>query len=263
MGPLHFYYDSIHQKVPSYTGKVEAHPDRQKLELLLELVYKPKQRFIERLILESFKDIKARHKQEMVKLILQHDLSPSDAIESMLSITGLGASAADAGRAFVELCRHLSSQDPHLVSKMIADHLNRNEDEIHPLIVSFLSQFGDLDPDDLIGGVCDRLMPEHVAPVADPRSVLFLTMHGSKGLTKKTVMLPGLEDSWLPGDSLGSELEEKKRLFYVALTRATDNLLITYPRTRARGDPLNYNAQGSGKVSHFVIRAGIPDVYHD
>lgn len=259
---LAFYYESIQPDVPSYTGRAEYHPTRLRLALLLELVCNPHQRFTERLILELFAAIKPRHKLEMVRLILQHDISPSEAMDRLISAGVLSGTAVAAGQAFVELCHSLSSQDPHLIANALAGHLGHEPEELRPLVVDLLNQLGETDQDDLINAICDRMLPEFVSPTENRRSVLFLTMHGSKGLTKKTVVLPGLEHAWLPGEASGADLEEKKRLFYVAITRATDNLLITYPSTRARGDPLNYDAKGRSRVSQFVEQAGIPDIYH-
>jgi len=88
-------------------------------------------------------------------------------------------------------------------------------------------------------------------------------MHGSKGLTRKTVVMPGLEDAWLPGPAESEDLKEKQRLFYVALTRATDEVLVTFPRTRSRGDPLNYAAPGRGQASRFLAQCGITSQYQD
>ena len=83
-------------------------------------------------------------------------------------------------------------------------------------------------------------------------AVELLTLHSSKGLTRRYVILPGLEHCWLPGDAVGADLEERKRLFLVGITRATEFLLITYPRTRARGDSLNYPAAGRRELSTFA-----------
>ena len=87
-------------------------------------------------------------------------------------------------------------------------------------------------------------------PPIDSKAIEFLTIHGAKGLTKNTVIMPGLEDSWLPGAYEGPELEEKQRLFYVAITRATDNVLITYPVKRSRGDQLNSSSRRKFQKSH-------------
>ncbi|MCH8149306.1 MAG: hypothetical protein IH987_15205 [Planctomycetes bacterium] len=75
--------------------------------------------------------------------------------------------------------------------------------------------------------------------------------------------MPGLEDAWLPGQATGADLEERKRLFYVALTRATDKVLITYPRMRAPGDPLNYQTPGRRETCRFVTVSGVNPVYRD
>ena len=259
---LSFYYERIKPNVSSYTKIAEIHPIRQQLALLLELVCNPNQRFIERLILDTFAAIKPRHKLEMVRLVLQHDVSPSEAIEQLISASVLSGTAVTAGQRFIELCHSLSSQDPHRISNILADHLRREPEELRPFVEDLLNRCGEIDQEDLINTICDRALPEYALPTENRHSVLFLTIHGSKGLTKKTVVLPGFEHAWLPGGSSGADLEEKKRLFYIAITRASDNLLITYPRTRARGDPLNYRTPGRGRVSRFVKQSGIHDVHH-
>jgi DNA helicase-2/ATP-dependent DNA helicase PcrA len=88
-------------------------------------------------------------------------------------------------------------------------------------------------------------------------------MHSSKGLTKHTVVMPGLEDAWLPGNAADEALQERMRLFYVALTRATDRVLITYPQTRSPGDPLNFPFPGRGEVSRFVPASRIRTQFHE
>ena len=88
-------------------------------------------------------------------------------------------------------------------------------------------------------------------------------MHGSKGLTRHTVVMPGLEGAHLPGNARTEEIPERQRLYYVALTRATDHVLITVPKTRARGDPFNFPAPGRGEPSPFVAQSGIRPTYRD
>ncbi len=58
---------------------------------------------------------------------------------------------------------------------------------------------------------------------AGPR---FMTMHASKGLEFGTVIIAGVSDRVIPDRS--SDLEEERRLFYVALTRAKRNLFLVY-----------------------------------
>ncbi|MCX7678084.1 MAG: ATP-dependent helicase [Spirochaetes bacterium] len=52
----------------------------------------------------------------------------------------------------------------------------------------------------------------------------FLTMHASKGLEFETIIIVGISDSIIPDPS--SELEEERRLMYVALTRAKEQCYI-------------------------------------
>lgn len=67
-------------------------------------------------------------------------------------------------------------------------------------------------------------------------SVVLITMHNTKGLEFDTVFVVGLEDEIIPGvpDVVSSELEEERRILYVALTRARRNLYMYYARRRMR-----------------------------
>ena len=83
--------------------------------------------------------------------------------------------------------------------------------------------------------------------------VLLLTAHNAKGLEFDAVVVAGLEEGLFPhGSALEdeAELEEERRLFYVAITRARDEVLLTAAATRRRfgalGGPLG------GQVSRFV-----------
>jgi DNA helicase-2/ATP-dependent DNA helicase PcrA len=80
--------------------------------------------------------------------------------------------------------------------------------------------------------------------------VLLLTAHNAKGLEFPVVIVAGLEEGLFPhGVSSVDEdgLEEERRLFYVALTRAADEVLLTAAAYRRRFD----GARG-GQVSRFV-----------
>lgn len=71
----------------------------------------------------------------------------------------------------------------------------------------------------------------------DPNRISLMTIHASKGLEFKSVMLVGLEENLFPSQlSLNSrvELEEERRLFYVAITRAERFLTISYAAMRYR-----------------------------
>lgn len=63
-----------------------------------------------------------------------------------------------------------------------------------------------------------------------------LTMHGAKGLEFSSVFLPDLNEGVIPGKNAKStkELEEERRLLYVAITRARDSLYLYYTQERNR-----------------------------
>jgi DNA helicase-2/ATP-dependent DNA helicase PcrA len=73
----------------------------------------------------------------------------------------------------------------------------------------------------------------------DPTDHLVLsTIHQAKGLEWSRVFIPRLVEESFPGNrALGEEggEDEERRIFYVAVTRAMDELYLTYPMTLARG----------------------------
>jgi DNA helicase-2/ATP-dependent DNA helicase PcrA len=75
-------------------------------------------------------------------------------------------------------------------------------------------------------------------------AVVLMTVHNAKGLEFPFVIVTGLEDGTFPHRSSFTEdfgLEEERRLFHVALTRAKEEVLITYARERFTGRRSNLN----------------------
>lgn len=67
--------------------------------------------------------------------------------------------------------------------------------------------------------------------------VTLMTIHGAKGLEFKNIYIVGLEEDLFPSQMMLSsraDLEEERRLFYVAITRAQKKLFISYALTRYR-----------------------------
>jgi DNA helicase-2/ATP-dependent DNA helicase PcrA len=66
-------------------------------------------------------------------------------------------------------------------------------------------------------------------------SVTMMTIHSAKGLEFKHVFLVGLEEDLFPSQMMlasQSDLEEERRLFYVAITRAEKRLYVSYSESR-------------------------------
>jgi DNA helicase II / ATP-dependent DNA helicase PcrA len=71
----------------------------------------------------------------------------------------------------------------------------------------------------------------------DPEKVTLMTIHMAKGLEFKYVYIVGLEEDLFPSQMMLSsraDLEEERRLFYVAITRAQKRLYLSYALTRYR-----------------------------
>ncbi|GHV57982.1 DNA helicase [Bacteroidia bacterium] len=65
--------------------------------------------------------------------------------------------------------------------------------------------------------------------------VTMMTIHSAKGLEFKNVFVVGLEEHLFPSERCMQnprEIEEERRLFYVALTRAEENVFLTYAKNR-------------------------------
>jgi DNA helicase-2/ATP-dependent DNA helicase PcrA len=78
----------------------------------------------------------------------------------------------------------------------------------------------------------------------DADVVKLMTIHAAKGLEFPVVFVGGMEENLFPNAmSINSreELEEERRLFYVAVTRAKKKLYLTYANTRYRFGQLQQN----------------------
>jgi DNA helicase-2/ATP-dependent DNA helicase PcrA len=76
---------------------------------------------------------------------------------------------------------------------------------------------------------------EQTATAEDTEMVTLSSVHQAKGLEWKVVFVIWMADGMFPSNrSLESEdaIEEERRLFYVAVTRAKDELYLTYPSLR-------------------------------
>ncbi len=85
---------------------------------------------------------------------------------------------------------------------------------------------------------------------ADADAAVLMTMHAAKGLEFPVVLLPGFEDGIFPGYQTmfdPVELEEDRRLCYVAVTRAREELYITRAKSR-----MLYGQTNRNPASRFI-----------
>jgi len=149
-------------------------------------------------------------------------------------------------------------------------------------LTSFLSIFKEIDTDDTVDKIIDRIMEksgyknyleeksdydrmsnvEELKNAGDLSSletfldslslldysddlkdnaefVKLMTIHAAKGLEFNTVFVVGLEEGLFPNENLKRnelDIEEERRLFYVAITRAKTNLFITHAQFRRKNN---------------------------
>ena len=111
---------------------------------------------------------------------------------------------------------------------------------------------------DISGNLLSAFL-EEVALVADidrvdsdGNKVLLMTLHAAKGLEFPRVYMAGMEDGLFPSymtiiSDDEDEIEEERRLCYVGITRAMDELTLTYAKSRVVRGELQFNA-----VSRFI-----------
>jgi DNA helicase-2/ATP-dependent DNA helicase PcrA len=88
-----------------------------------------------------------------------------------------------------------------------------------------------------VSGYVERVsLVSDVDALKDVPSVTLMTVHGAKGLEFRTVVLTGMEEQTFPYRGLDSEhedeMDEERRLAYVAVTRARERLIITHATMR-------------------------------
>lgn len=84
----------------------------------------------------------------------------------------------------------------------------------------------------------------------DDEKITLMTVHSAKGLEFKNVFVVGMEENLFPNSMTGDSarvLEEERRLFYVAITRAEEHCFLSYAKTRFR-----YGKMEFGNPSRFL-----------
>ena len=75
---------------------------------------------------------------------------------------------------------------------------------------------------------------EEASDQKNQNKVQLMTLHACKGLEYPVILLVGCEEDIIPHKTLGLDIDEERRLFYVGLTRAKKHLVLTKAETRKR-----------------------------
>lgn len=96
----------------------------------------------------------------------------------------------------------------------------------------------------------------------DIRKINLMTIHSAKGLEYRCVFIVGLEEGLFPNEMAKlsiRELEEERRLFYVALTRSEEFCFLTYAKSRYRYGKMEFSNESrflSEIDRRFILNEG-------
>ncbi|WP_323592585.1 ATP-dependent helicase [Aliarcobacter butzleri] len=103
-----------------------------------------------------------------------------------------------------------------------------NIDEFYGYIRDYFIQNPHLDLKDFLNEIALESENDDYSGEA----ISMMSVHASKGLEFKHLFIIGLEEGFFPITGDGSDLEEERRLGYVAITRAKDNLTLSFVHSR-------------------------------
>ncbi len=139
-----------------------------------------------------------------------------------------------------------------------------NVRELKTSILTYMKESGDETLEGYLANVA--LYTDMDTYDADADAVVLMTIHSAKGLEFPTVFIVGMEETIFPGTrAIGEpeEMEEERRLCYVAITRAKEKLYLTSAHQR-----MLFGRTTANRVSRFVseipeehIQKSIPRSY--
>ncbi len=172
-------------------------------------------------------------------------------------------------REFIQVIEELKAKkDTITISELIKETLNKtgytkalenensveaenrieNLDEFLTVAIEFEEEYADNSLSEFLESI--TLSSDIDGMEEQEESVTLMTLHSAKGLEFPVVFLIGMEEGIFPGyKSIGEdkEIEEERRLCYVGITRAKENLFLTCAKQRTIFGSTSYNA-----VSRFV-----------
>ena len=198
------------------------------------------------------------------------DIGLYEAMELADEIMSLGKASAKI-RPFVQLIQSLrSASESMTIAELIqeitvkiryAEYLQDNDDEtaedrlanVDELITKAVNYQETHEEGSLTEFLAEVALVADIDNVGnDDNRVLLMTLHSAKGLEFPNVYLAGMEDGLFPGQAAlwgedPEDMEEERRLAYVGITRAMDDLTLTCARMRMTRGETQYNP-----VSRFV-----------
>jgi DNA helicase II / ATP-dependent DNA helicase PcrA len=178
----------------------------------LKTVEDPLSLFITKKIGEQFKSIQRENTEQLAKLFAELDvLQKHDALSDMIS--------AVLKHGYTD---YLKNTYPNHQNRLEDINQLMNFSSQYDSLVDFLSELS------LMSGISGE---EAVSESEEDKRVVLSTIHQAKGLEWKAVFVIWCAEGRFPNPKAveEGEIEEERRLFYVAATRAMDQLYLCYP----------------------------------
>jgi DNA helicase II / ATP-dependent DNA helicase PcrA len=86
--------------------------------------------------------------------------------------------------------------------------------------------------DSTLDGFLNEVALESDQDQIEGESIYIMSVHASKGLEFENLIIIGMEDGFFPLNGESTDMEEERRLGYVAFTRAKENLVVSYAKSR-------------------------------
>ncbi|MBR4224622.1 MAG: UvrD-helicase domain-containing protein, partial [Oscillospiraceae bacterium] len=170
------------------------------------------------------------------------EMRPDELIDRIMAVTGYGEMLKEEGDEGITRFENIAELKSNI--QLYTDHCEDTGSE--PTLAGFLEEaalYSSADDAD-----------------DDQPSVNMMTIHSAKGLEFPVVFLVGAEENIFPSQRARADtlqLEEERRLAYVAITRAKDKLFITHARTRLLMGMTHYDPR-----TRFIREIG-PDLLEE
>lgn len=241
VGGMSFYQRKETKDLLAYLRFVVNHNDEEALKRIINL---PK------------RGIGPSSVDKMVVAAADHGISLWEVVCNATSF--LGSKVADSVEAFAHMIQcitvDLQQKDAYDVASNLAKRSGLLKELYEDKTIEGLARYENVQ--ELLNGIKeftvnpeqkDISLPTFLQEVAlaasneenskdDTEKITLMTIHAAKGLEFKYVYIVGMEEDLFPSSMLGSseDLEEERRLFYVAVTRAQQKVFLSYTLSRYR-----------------------------
>jgi DNA helicase-2/ATP-dependent DNA helicase PcrA len=212
-----------------------------------------------RIINVPARGIGSRTLERLLQSAAEHQLGGLEAIDQALQGQRLGTAPKKKLAAFRDLMQELreasATLTPHALAELVLDKTGYREallrentaeadarlgnlQELLGSIAQYETSAGPAEEEPTLQGYLERVsLITAVDTMRDAPCVSLMTVHAAKGLEFETVLLTGMEEETFPyrglDESEEDDLEEERRLAYVAITRAGRRLWITHAGQRS------------------------------